>query len=57
MNGVTVFLKEACWFINEDVLSLFGDYLSIWPEPPQDDKVPELDSVLFLLSGSFLLFP
>ena len=50
-----MFLKEACWFINEEVLSLLGDYLSICPEPPQEDRVPELESAAFLLSGSFLL--
>ena len=55
IKGVTVFLKEACWFINEEVLSLLGDYLSICPEPPQEDRVPELESAAFLLSGSFLL--
>jgi hypothetical protein len=43
-----VFLKVAYWFINDDVLSLLGDYLSICPDPPHDDKVPELDSVLLL---------
>lgn len=53
-----MFLKEVYCFINDDVFSLLGDYLSIGPDPPQDDKVPELENVLLLGSGSFLLlFP
>jgi len=39
-----VFLNVAFCFINDEVFILLGEYLfSICPEPPHEERVPELD--------------